>query len=185
MDEIKEKVKEKKSSPEKTGALPAADKKETKKRASKLHRELEALRNENKQLKDQLLRKMAEFENFRKRTDKEVVQIITRASEALVVRLLPVIDDLERSLEQPADIEHVQAIHEGIELIYNKFLKTLEDAGLKLMETDSRKFDPEIHDALMQAESDDIPSNHIIQTFEKGYYFNGKVIRHAKVSVSK
>lgn len=165
--------------------VPAADKKEKKRRASKLRKEIETLQNENKQLKDQLLRKMAEFDNFRKRTDKEVINIIKHASEELIAELIPVIDDFERSLTQQNGPEAKDPFREGIELIYNKFIKALEEKGLKPMETDGKEFDPEIHSAMMQTESEDTPSNHIIQTFEKGYYYNEKVIRHAKVSVSK
>jgi len=162
-----------------------SDKKTTKKRTSKIREECEKLREENTQLKDQLLRKMAEFDNFRKRTTKDYTRIIQTASENVLTALLPVLDDLERSLEQPADENNNAAFRDGIEMIYNKLVKTLEEHGLKVMETDGKEFNPELHEALMQMDSEEVPSSHIIQTFEKGYSLNNKVIRHAKVGVSK
>lgn len=151
----------------------------------KLQEEIEKLRKENKEMKDQLLRKMAEFDNFRKRTEREYSELFARAGEDIVQKLLPVLDDLERSLSQPDDDNHKGAFRHGIELIYSKSLKTLQDAGLKPIETEGKEFDPNVHEAMIQVENPDVPSNHIVETFEKGYYFNGRVIRHAKVSVSK
>ena len=136
-------------------------------------------------MKDQLLRKMAEFDNFRKRTEREYGELFARAGEDIVQKLLPILDDLERSLSQPDDDNHKGAFRQGIELIYSKSLKTLQDAGLKPIETDGKEFDPNVHEAMLQVENPDVPSNHIVETFEKGYYFNGRVTRHAKVSVSK
>jgi len=164
----------------------AAPQKHTKKPGTKkLQEEIEKLRKENSEMKDQLLRKMAEFDNFRKRTEREYGELFARAGEDIVQKLLPILDDLERSLSQPDDDNHKGAFREGIELIYSKSLKTLQDAGLKPIETDGKEFDPNVHEAMLQVENTDVPSNHIIETFEKGYYFNGRVIRHAKVSVSK
>jgi len=151
----------------------------------KLQEEIEKLRKENSEMKDQLLRKMAEFDNFRKRTEREYGELFARAGEDIVQKLLPILDDLERSLSQPDDDNHKGAFRQGIELIYSKSLKTLQDAGLKPIETDDKEFDPNVHEAMLQVENPDVPSNHIVETFEKGYYFNGRVIRHAKVSVSK
>jgi len=164
----------------------AAPQKRTKKLSiKKLQEEIEKLRKENSEMKDQLLRKMAEFDNFRKRTEREYSELFARAGEDIVQKLLPVLDDLERSLSQPDDDNHKGAFRHGIELIYSKSLKTLQDAGLKPIETDGKEFDPNVHEAMLQVENPDVPSNHIVETFEKGYYFNGRVIRHAKVSVSK
>jgi len=163
-----------------------ASQKRTKKLSiKKLQEEIEKLRKENSEMKDQLLRKMAEFDNFRKRTEREYSELFARAGEDIVQKLLPVLDDLERSLSQPDDDNHKGAFRHGIKLIYSKSLKTLQDAGLKLIEAEGKEFDPNVHEAMMQVENPDVPPNHVVETFEKGYYFNGRVIRHAKVSVSK
>ena len=151
----------------------------------KLQSELGKLRTENSELQDKLLRKMAEFDNFRKRNEREYVEIITHANGNLVQKLLPVIDDLERSLNMSPHNKVTAEFKKGIELIYSKFLKALEDTGLRRIESIGTEFDPDIHEAIMQLENSDVPSKHIIETFEKGYYFNDKVIRHAKVSVNK
>lgn len=157
----------------------------TEKGTRKLQKEAEQLREENKDLKDQLLRKLAEFDNFRKRTSREYAEIIARANEKIIRSLLPVLDDLGRSLNLPEKNNKSNSFRKGIEHIYSNFHKLLEDAGLRLIETEGKEFDPNIHEAMMHLENPDVPSNHIIDAFEKGYYLNDKVVRHAKVSVSK
>ena len=173
-----------------TPAAETAGEKPHLKRASIKHlqEELDKLRIENADLKDQLLRKFAEFDNFRKRTERDFISLCLHANETLLIQLLPILDDMERALRQPASIpleRDNESFRQGIELIYSKLFKTLQDNGLKPMETDGKEFDPHLHDALMQIEKPEIPSHHIIETYEKGYYYNDKVIRHAKVSVSK
>jgi molecular chaperone GrpE len=151
----------------------------------KLQEELEAFRTENTTIKDQYLRKLAEFDNFRKRTERDILRICANANESLVTQFLPVLDDFERALKHTETENQSESLRRGIELIYTKLYKILQDTGLKPMETDGKEFDPHLHDALMQMEKPDVPPHHIIETLEKGYYFNDKVIRHAKVSVSK
>ena len=167
------------------GTTHPAEKKSKKAAVKILQKEIEKLCKENNEMKDRLLRKMAEFDNFRKRTEREYGEIFARAGEDIIRKLLPVLDDLERSLSQPDDKNHMDAFRKGIELIYSKSIKTLQDAGLKLIETEGKEFDPNVHEALIQVENTDVPSNNIVETFEKGYYFNGRVIRPAKVSVNK
>ncbi len=153
--------------------------------AVKTTKAVKKLKEENQQLKDQLLRKMAEFENFRKRTETLLSDSIKRANEDLVSKLLPVIDDLERSLKQENNEANGESFLKGFEMIYKKLIATLKDAGLEEIETEGCEFDPEIHDAMLQVENKDVPSNHIAETYEKGYYFKDKVIRASKVIVSK
>ncbi|MFC1557265.1 nucleotide exchange factor GrpE [candidate division KSB1 bacterium] len=171
------------SSEKKNGDI--SPKKDKKKRKSLLQHKINLLREEVDTLKDQLLRKMAEFENFRKRNERERSFLIKVASEDVIVTILPIIDDLERSLSQPQETANDKSFREGVGLIHNKMTKILESKGLKVMETDGKVFDPQLHEAMLQIENKEVPSNHIIETFEKGYYLNDKVIRHAKVSVSK
>lgn len=170
---------------EKTSENTKVEEKPKKKRRSKLRDEIDALKEENGKLKDQLLRKLAEFDNYRKRTAKDIARIIDTASEEMIVKLLPVLNDLERSLEQPVTDENSDSFRKGVEMIMANLHKILQEKGVRVMETNGAEFNPELHEAMMQMESEEVPSNHIIQTFEKGYYLKDRVIKYAKVTVSK
>lgn len=140
---------------------------------------------EAEQLRDQLLRKAAEFENYKRRTESEISGFLKYANEETMADLLPVLDDFNRVLSAWNDKHDVETFRKGVELIYDKFIKILEKKGLKEMETDGKLFDVNLHDALMQAENDKVEPNTITETVEKGYYLKDKVLRHAKVIVSK
>lgn len=140
---------------------------------------------EVQQLRDQLLRKAAEFENYKRRTESEISGFLKYANEETMADLLPVLDDFNRVLSAWNDKHDVETFRKGAELIYDKFKKILEKKGLKEMETDGKPFDVNLHDALMQVENDKIEPNTITETVEKGYYLKDKVLRHAKVIVSK
>ncbi len=146
-------------------------------------------RKEAEDYKEQLLRTLAEFENYKKRTQREIHQILNNANEKLIIELLPVIDDLERSLKAAAAVNTdegaVRQVVQGFEMIYTKFLQILQRRGLRAMESVGQELNVDYHDALMQAEKADTPPNIILEEFEKGYFLNDKVIRHAKVIVSK
>lgn len=142
--------------------------------------------------KDQFLRKVAEFDNYKKRMDAEYANFTKFANEIFIEKLLPVIDDFERSLKAIAEYSESennktrenQNLFKGIELIYHKLLKILESHGVTRMEVLNKPFDPNFHDALMQVESKNHPHHTVIQEVEKGYMLHDKVIRHAKVIVS-
>jgi len=143
-------------------------------------------------LKDQLYRKAADFENYKKRTESELSTFFKYANEALIVEILPVLDDFDRLFnsfnEKQANNEQdgiaIATSKKGIELIYEKLMKILKKYGLKEMETDGKKFDFHLHDALLQVSDDKYEPNTILSTAERGYYLKDKVIRHAKVIVS-
>jgi len=154
-----------------TGEAPAAD-------------PLTAAKAEIAELKDKYLRLYADFENFRRRTAKEKLEMISGASADTVKLILPIVDDFERakvSFDSSTDIE---ALKEGVDLIYNKLYKALESKGLKAMESKGTDFDAEIHESIAQfpAPSEDLKGK-VIDEIEKGYYLNDKVIRYAKVIV--
>ena len=151
----------------------------------KLKIELDFLRKENSEMKDQLLRKLAEFDNYKKRIDREYGEMVSQANGSMIQNLLPVVDDFERSLDQEIEDNGKGDFRKGIKLIHSKLIKILKDAGLTAIESNGKEFDPEIHNAMMQIENKEIPSSHVIDTLEKGYYLNDRIIRHAKVSVSK
>ena len=142
--------------------------------------------NEYNQLYDKYIRMYSDFENFRRRTNKEKIDMIDSANESLMLDILPVIDDLERALVVMNDAADVRSIKEGVALIYNKFKRLLEDKGLKEIECIEEPFDPELHDAITK-----IPvqkkrlRGRIIDQVQKGYYLNKKVIRHSKVVVGE
>jgi molecular chaperone GrpE len=157
----------------------------TKKRTTAVKNEIKKLKEENTQLKDQLLRKMAEFDNYRKRTEREYLDRVRNAGERLIVELLPVIDDMERSLDHAREGNDLKSLIAGSELIYKKFLAILEKEGLKPLTAVGEEFDPEKHDALLQTESDKHESGTVVDEHLKGYELNGKVIRHAQVIVAR
>ena len=146
------------------------------------------LENSVNQYKDQLLRKAAEFENYKKRVENDFASIIKSASEDMIVRLIPVLDDFERSLKAQKPISEIKGDEEnflrGVEMIYAKFRKILESQGVKSFESLGKPFDPHYHDALLQIPNPDVPPHTIIEEIEKGYMMNEKVLRHARVVVA-
>lgn len=136
------------------------------------------------EFKELALRKAAEFENYKRRTENDQLNLIKYAAESLIIKLLPTIDDLERSLTHMSEETDVQKIKEGIQLIYNKFLKTLEDQGVKKIEAVGKPFNVEFHEALMQKPDDSVPPHTVLDELETGYMYKDRVIRHSKVVVS-
>lgn len=136
------------------------------------------------QYKDLFLRKAAEFENYKKRADNESAAIIRFANEDLIGEIIPVLDDFERFLKSAKEQKNHEVLSRGVELIYQKLLKTLDSQGVKAFETVGKEFDVHYHDALMQVHREGVPPHIILEEVEKGYLLNDKVIRHAKVVVS-
>ena len=141
-------------------------------------------RAEIEELKNQALYKQAEFENYRKRTIKEKADLILNGSKTAVTALLPIVDDLERALPSMKKAEDVAAVTEGVELIYQKFLKALAGLGVKQIETEGKDFDVDLHEAIAQVPGvPDEQKGRVIDCVERGYTLNDQVIRHAKVAV--
>ena len=145
---------------------------------------LEKAEEEIEQLKDQYLRARAEFENYRKRTIKEKAELILNGGEKTITAILPVLDDFERALADQT--EDPEAIKQGMELIYHKFVKTLEGLGVKKIETEEKPFDVDYHEAIaMVPGMGDDKKGMVIDCVQTGYTLNDKVIRHAKVAVGQ
>ena len=144
-----------------------------------------ALEQEINQYKELALRKAAEFENYKRRTENDQLNLLKYAAESLIIKILPMIDDLERSIEHMTEETDVQKIKEGIQLVYNKFVKTLDEQGVKKMESIGKPFNVEFHEALMQRADDSVPPHTVIDELETGYMYKDRVIRHAKVIVSE
>lgn len=137
-------------------------------------------------LKDKYLRQVAEFDNYRKRTLKERAELILNGGEKAIKAILPVVDDMERALKSGANTDDPQVLRDGMELIYNKMMKTLESLGVTKIDTENADFDTDLHDAeaLVPGMGDD-KKGKVIDCLATGYKLNDKVIRHAKVAVGQ
>jgi len=136
------------------------------------------------ELQDLLLRKAAEFENYKRRTENDQMNLLSYAAESFIIKLLPVVDDFERSLKHINDAKDTVSIRDGIRFMYDKLLKILNDQGVKKMEVVGKPFNVAFHDALMQRIDNSVPPHTVIEEIEPGYLYKDKVIRHAKVIVS-
>ncbi len=151
-----------------------------------LARDLEATQAALEKEKKEYLFLMAEFDNYRKRVVKEKSEILRNGAEKVLAGLLPIVDDFERGLAATADADDAAAVRSGMELIYNKLVKYLESNGVKAMDSTGKEFDPELHEAIasIPAPSDDLKGK-VVDTTQKGYMINDKVLRHAKVAVGQ
>lgn len=148
--------------------------------------EEENLAKQLEELKDKYLRTVAEFENFKRRTLKEKTELILNGGEKTITAILPIIDDMERAIENAHKQACVDAVEEGWELIYKKLLSTLEGMGVKKIEVDGKDFDVDFHEAVaMVPGMGDDKKGKIIDCLQTGYTLNDKVIRHAKVAVGQ
>lgn len=146
--------------------------------------QLEAAKKEVEQYKDTYLRAVAEFDNYRKRTLKEKAELLLNGSEKAVCAFLPILDDFERAIADKT--EDVNAIKEGVQIIFNKFNKTLESLGVRKIETEGKDFDVDFHEAVaMVPGMGDDKKGKVIDCVQTGYQLNDKVIRHAKVAVGQ
>lgn len=137
-------------------------------------------------LKDKYLRQAAEFDNYRKRVLKEKSELIQNGGESVISSLLPIIDDFERALQNMKKSDDTAALKEGVKLIYQKFMKTLESNGLKTIETKEADFNTDFHEAVaMIPAPNDESKGKVVDCVQKGYKLNDKVIRHAKVAVGQ
>ena len=146
--------------------------------------QLEAAKKEVEQYKDKYLRAVAEFDNYRKRKLKEKAELLLNGSEKAVCAFLPILDDFERAIADKT--EDVNAIKEGVQIIFNKFNKTLESLGVRKIETEGKDFDVDFHEAVaMVPGMGDDKKGKVIDCVQTGYQLNDKVIRHAKVAVGQ
>ncbi|MFN0158254.1 MAG: nucleotide exchange factor GrpE [Bacteroidota bacterium] len=134
--------------------------------------------------RDQLLRKAAEFENYKRRKETEHSTVIREANENLITSLLPILNDFVRSLRSGQETRDYDAFYKGVEMIYSKLNRMLEAQGLASLESLGQPFDVRYHDALLQVPRSDVPPQTVIEEVERGYKLNDKVLRHAKVIVS-
>jgi molecular chaperone GrpE len=183
IEKLKNRMAKKKKSDEAVNTAEEEVKKE--KKSSKKAR-IQELEIQNAEAKDKYLRLFAEFENYKKRTLKEKLELMKNAAQDTMQTILPVLDDFNRAKKSADDDNSVEQFSEGVQLVYDKLHNSLKAKGLIEMESTGEVFDPELHEAITEipAPSDDMKGK-IIDTIESGYYLNDKIIRHAKVVVGK
>jgi len=155
-------------------------------KAALLEKEVKALKSTLSELEDRHLRLRAEFDNYRKRKQREFSRILQYEGETVIRRFLPIVDDLERMIESTNGDKpnNVNSLIEGMNLILEKLIKRLKEMEVEPFDSSGKEFDPEFHEAVMTQESDQHKNHEITQEFEKGYTFKDKVLRHAKVVVN-
>ena len=137
------------------------------------------------ELNDRLIRQVAEFDNFRKRTDKEKAQMFEQGQGSILEKLLPVIDNFERGLQAVPEAEKDGAFADGMNKIYKQLMKQMEDLGVTPIEAVGKEFNPNFHNAVMQVESEEYESGIVAQELQKGYMFHDTVLRHSMVGVTQ
>jgi molecular chaperone GrpE len=146
--------------------------------------DFEKVENELCEMKELLQRTQANFENYRKQTEKRITEIREMSAKDVILQLLPVIDNFELALKNVESTnQHTPEFIQGVELIYSQLFSIIEDNHLESIKTDGKKFDPYYHEALMKVDSD-LPENLVVEELQKGYTLHSKVIRHAKVKIS-
>ncbi len=135
-------------------------------------------------LQDRVKRQMAEFDNFRKRTEKEKSAMFEMGASDIIKKLLPIVDNFERGFKSVSDEEKETPFVKGMDMVYKQTLKMLEDAGVKPIEALGQEFNPDMHNAVMHVEDDSVGDNIIVEEFEKGYIYRETVIRHSMVKVA-
>ena len=144
----------------------------------------EALKQQLADANDRNLRLMAEFDNYRRRTAKEQLELIETANGKLLEKLSEVQDNFERAFASENKAQDLEAFEKGMQMIYNQFAKILTDAGLEQIDPTGAEFDPNMHEALMQQPSETVPEGHVVTVFQKGYKLKNKILKTAKVIVS-
>lgn len=159
------------------------DKKAAKKQA-KFSKKEDSYKEKIDQLEDRVKRQMAEFENFRKRTDKEKQAMFDTGAKSVIEKILPVVDNFERGLAAISEEEKAAPFADGMVMIYKQLMKTLEEAGVKPIEAIGKPFDPNFHNAVMHIEDESLGENVVSQELQKGYTYRDSVVRHSMVQVA-
>ncbi len=148
-------------------------------------KEKDALKDKIAELEDRTKRQMAEFENFRKRSTKEKEQMFAMGERSVIEKILPVVDNFERGLATIPEEEKGSAFADGMEMIYRQLMTQLDAMGVKSIEAVGQDFDPNLHNAVMQVDSDEFESGKVAQELQKGYMYHDTVVRHSMVGVVK
>lgn len=160
-----------------------ADEKADKKLFKKKDKKADAYKEKIEQLEDRVMRQMAEFENFRKRTEKEKQAMFETGAKSIIEKILPVVDNFERGLATVPEDKKDDPFVNGMNMVYKQLLTELDAAGVKPIEAVGKEFDPNLHNAVMQTESDEYESGIVAAELQKGYTYRDSVVRHSMVSV--
>lgn len=159
------------------------EEKKEKKKKEKTDKKQEALKEKIEELEDRVKRQMAEFENFRKRTDKEKTAMFETGAKSVIEKILPVVDNFERGLAAVPESEKGGAFAQGMEMIYKQLMTELENMEVKPIPAVGEEFNPDFHNAVMQVESEEFDAGIIAQELQKGYTYRDSVVRHSMVAV--
>ena len=151
----------------------------------KKDKKYEALENQKKELEDKVMRQMAEFENYRKRTEKEKATMFEMGAKSVIEKMLPVVDNFERGLASVSEEDQTDPIYEGMNLIYKQLIGELDKLGVKPIEALGQEFNPDLHNAVMQVESEEFEEGIVAQELQKGYMYRDSVVRHSMVAVAQ
>ena len=163
---------------------PAEDKEDKKdKKKNKADKKVDELKEKIKELEDGRLRQIAEFQNFRNRTEKEKSQMFDMGAKNVIEKILPVVDNFERGLASIPEEEKNSSFAEGMAKIYKQLMTELDNLGVKPIEAKGTEFNPDFHNAVMQVESDELESGTVAEELQKGYTYHDIVVRHSMVSV--
>ena len=159
------------------------EEKKDKKKKEKTDKKQEALKQKVEELEDRVKRQMAEFENFRKRTEKEKTMMFETGAKSVIEKILPVVDNFERGLATVSEEEKDSPFAQGMEMIYKQLMTELENMQVKPIPAVGEEFNPDFHNAVMQVESDEYESGIVAQELQKGYTYRDSVVRHSMVAV--
>ena len=173
------------------GSEEDADKKDAKKESkmfkkkAKTDKKADAMKERIDELEDKVKRQMAEFENFRKRTDKEKAAMFETGAKSVIEKILPVVDNFERGFQGMSEEELNAPFAQGMKMVYDQLVTQLDNLGVKPIEAVGKEFDPDLHNAVMQVESDEYEEGIIAQELQKGYMYRDTVVRHSMVAVAQ
>ena len=183
-EETEAEVEEASEETEKVQEEEAKEEKKAFKKKQKADKKQDAMKEKIEELEDKVRRQMAEFDNFRKRTEKEKSQMFDMGAKTIVEKVLPVIDNFERGLAAVPEDKKEDAFVVGMDKIYKQFLTTLEEAGVKPIEAVGQEFDPNFHNAVMHVEDEELGENIVAEELQKGYMYRDAVVRHSMVKVA-
>ena len=192
LEEVNENISNEDLAEEKTEAAEAEEVKAEEKteepgkksKKGKADKKLEALENEKAELEDRVKRQMAEFENFRKRTEKEKSQMFEMGAKSVIEKVLPVIDNFERGLASIGEDQR-GPVYDGMNMIYKQLMDEMDKIGVKPIEALGQEFNPDLHNAVMQVESEEFEEGIVAQELQKGYTYKDNVVRHSMVAVAQ
>ena len=182
-EETEAEVEEASEETEKVQEEEAKEDKKAFKKKQKADKKQDAMKEKIEELEDKVRRQMAEFDNFRKRTEKEKTQMFETGAKSVIEKILPVVDNFERGLAAVPEDEKDSAFVDGMDKVYRQMLTELDAIGVKPIEAVGKEFDPEFHNAVMQVESEEYDSGIVAQELQKGYIYHDSVVRHSMVAV--